>query len=251
VKRQKEKVACKRSNVLGYLAPLLLFTCTFSFILSTFDLAFAKSVWNGSKSKYVIALTFDDGPKPEYVQPILDMLAKNGAKATFFVVGEEAEKNPDLIMRMDDEGHGIGNHTYSHIPAKEQTVKEVNADIRRCSEIIFDITGKAPKYFRPPGGGMNKGVSDGIKKMGMKTVFWSMNAIDYTDVSPGFEVPDDYQLLANDLAKKVLAGAKPGTIILMHSSSEQTVRALPVILAGLKAKGYGIVTVDELLKEQI
>lgn len=227
-----------------------------SYLILIFVLIFsvhsmAQGIWNGSDKKNAIALTFDDGPKPEFVMPILAELDKYGAKATFFVVGEEAEKNPDLIMRMADSDHEIGNHTYSHIPAKEMKVKQVLGDIQRCNEVIFKITGTMPKYFRPPGGGINSGISAGLKKMKMEAVFWSMNANDYTEVTPGYEVPDDYQLMANDLAKKILDKAKPGTIILMHSSSEQTVRALPVILKGLREKGYGIVTVRNLLEEKI
>jgi peptidoglycan-N-acetylglucosamine deacetylase len=211
----------------------------------------AQGIWNGSSKKNAIALTFDDGPKPEFVMPILAELDKYGAKATFFVVGEEAEKNPDLIMRMADSGHEIGNHTYSHTPAKEQKIKQALGDIQRCNEVIKAITGQTPKYYRPPGGGINPGISAGLEKMKMEPVFWSMNANDYTEVTPGYEVPDDYQLMAVDLAKKILDKAKPGTIILMHSSSEQTVRALPMILKGLKEKGYGIVTVRDLLEEKI
>jgi peptidoglycan-N-acetylglucosamine deacetylase len=212
---------------------------------------FASGIWGGNKHRNVIALTFDDGPKPEYVQPILEQLDKYGAKATFFVVGEEAEKNPDIIMRMADAGHEIANHTYSHKPAKTMTVNAYLYDVKKCNNVIYDITGVIPKYFRPPGGGLNPGISAGLKRIDLTPIFWSMNIGDYTDVTPGYEVPEDVQLMAKELAQKVLDKAKPGTIILLHSSSEQTVRALPMILKGLKDKGYGLVTVDDLIKEKI
>ncbi len=198
-----------------------------------------------------MALTFDDGPKPEYCIPILESLDEYGAKATFFVVGEEAEKNPDLIMRMSDAGHEIGNHSYSHITAKEMSASEFIADVKKCSRVIYGVTGRAPKYFRSPGGAVTPAVSKGIRRMGMSTVFWSLNADDYTELSENFEIPDDYQQMSLVLAKKVLDKVKPGTIILLHSSSEQTVRALPAILKGLKEKGYGMVALDELLEENI
>ena len=211
----------------------------------------ARSLWNGNKERNVVALTFDDGPKPEYCQPILEWLDKYGAKATFFVVGDEAANNPDLLMRMDDAGHEIGNHTYSHIPAKNISIKRALSDISRCSETIFSIIKKRPKYFRPAGGGINDGISRGLKKLKLKPVFWSLNAVDYTDVTPGYEVPEDVQAMAKQLAAKIVDKVSSGTIILLHSSSEQTVKALPFILEGLKQKGYGFVTVNDLIEEKI
>jgi len=221
--------------------------CSLSFVIP----CEGKSVWNGNHKRNTVALTFDDGPKPEYCQPILDTLDRFGAKATFFVVGNEAEKNPDLVMRMQDSGHEVGNHTYSHIPAKQMSVRRMLADIQRCSNIIRNITKTNPKYFRPPGGGINDGISKGLKKMGLRSIFWTYNPSDYTDVTPGYEVPEDVKAMAEQLSKKIVDKVKPGTIILLHSSSEQTVRALPYILKALKEKGYGIVTVTELLQEKV
>jgi len=211
----------------------------------------ARSVWNGSKARSVIALTFDDGPKPEYCQILLDVLDRFGAKATFFVVGKEAEDNPDLIMRIDDLGHEIGNHTYSHIPVRDLSVGEALRDIQRCSEVIYDITGAPPKYFRPPGGSCNNGISRGLKKMGLKTVYWSLNAEDYIEMTPGYEVPEDYRIMAKELSRKVVEKVSSGAIILFHNGSEQTVLALPFILEELKKKGYGFVTLTDLLEEKI
>jgi len=231
----------------------LLISCAVAICLLTFtfDVCEAKSVWNGNKGRNVVALTFDDGPKPEYCQPILDILDKYGAKATFFVVGKEAEDNPDLIMRMEDSNHEIGNHTYSHVSVKDLPVGEALRDIQKCSEVIYNITGKQPKYFRPPGGGYNKGISEGLKKMGLKTVYWSLNAVDYIEMTPGYEVPEDYQAMAKELSKRIVDKVSPGAIILFHNGSEQTVKALPFILSELKNKGYGFVTISDLLEEKI
>lgn len=215
------------------------------------NVCLAESVWNGTKNRNVIALTFDDGPKPEYVYPILDALDQYGAKATFFLVGQESEKNPDLVTRMHDSGHEVANHTYSHIPANKMTSKRALNDIERCNIVLKNITGERPIYFRPAGGVMNQTVAVGMKKLGMRAVFWSVNGEDYVKVSSEFEIPEDNQMMADELAKKVLDKVKPGTIILLHSSSEQTVRALPVILKGLSKKGYGMVTIRDLVEEKI
>jgi peptidoglycan/xylan/chitin deacetylase (PgdA/CDA1 family) len=211
----------------------------------------AKSVWNGSKNRNVVALTFDDGPKPEFCQYILDILDRHGAKATFFVVGKEAQDNPDLIMRMENGGYEIGNHSYSHIPIKDMPVGAALADIQKCSEVIYNITGKQPKYFRPPGGKYNSGISNGLRKMGLKTVYWSLNAVDYSGTTPGYEVPEDYRAMAKELSKRIVDKVSPGTIILLHNGSEQTVLALPFILDELENKGYGFVTISDLIEEKI
>jgi peptidoglycan/xylan/chitin deacetylase (PgdA/CDA1 family) len=231
--------------IIGYLLFVI-------WLLAFFPMACeAKSVWNGDRNRNVVALTFDDGPKPEFCQPILDILDRFGAKATFFVVGREAQENPDLIMRMEDSGHEIGNHTYSHIAVKDKPVGEALGDIQKCSEVIYNITGKQPKYFRPPGGGYNTGLSNGMKKMGLKTVYWSFNAVDYIETTPGYEVPEDFQAMAKELSKRIVDKVTPGTIILLHNGSEQTVLALPFILTELKKKGYGFVTVSDIVEGNI
>jgi peptidoglycan/xylan/chitin deacetylase (PgdA/CDA1 family) len=228
------------------------FVCTFAVCLLSFYFACeAKSVWNGNKARNVVALTFDDGPKPEFCQPILDILDRYGACATFFIVGREAQDNPDLIMRMENSGHEIGNHTYSHIPIKDMPVGEALGDIQKCSEVIYNITGTQPKYFRPPGGKYNSGISNGLKKMGLKTVYWSYNAVDYNEMTPAYEVPEDYKAEGKELSKRIVDKVSPGTIILLHNGSEQTVVALPFILIELKEKGYGFVTISDMLEEKI
>ena len=233
--------------------------CYLSFVISlsfvililSFGLCEAKSVWNGNKSRNVVALTFDDGPKPEYCQTILDTLDKYGAKATFFVVGKEAEDNPDLIMRMYESGHEIGNHTYSHISVKDISKGKALGDIQKCSQVIYNITGEQPKYFRPPGGSTNSAIANGLKKMGLRTVYWSLNAADYIEMTPGYEVPDDYKAMAKELSTRVVDKVSPGTIILLHNGSEQTVIALPFILSELKTRGYGFVTLSNMTEEKI
>ena len=243
----------KKYNIRSKRPTLIVILLAFFILISISNtvVCATKSLWSGDRHRNVVALTFDDGPKPEFCGHILDILDKFGAKATFFVVGHEAEQNPDLIMRMEDSGHEIGNHTYSHMPVKNKPVGEALSDIQRCSQVIYNITGEQPKYFRPPGGEYNVRIQKGLKKMGLTTVYWTMNAADYSDdmASPGYEVPDDYQALAKALAKRIVDKVTPGTIILMHNGSEQTVLALPFILTELKKKGYGFVTVSDVVEE--
>lgn len=236
-----------RSRKWSFVIGISFVICNLSFIIP----CEARSLWNGSKSRNVVALTFDDGPKPEFCQPILDTLDRYGAKATFFVVGKEAQDNPDLIMRMVDSGNEVANHTYSHISVKAMPSGQALGDIQRCSQVIYDITRQQPKYFRPPGGTSNDRLSPGLKKMGLKTVYWSLNAVDYIETTPGYEVPEDFQIMAVALAKRLVDKVTPGTIILLHNGSEQTVRALPFVLMELKRKGYNFVTLSDLEEENI
>ena len=125
------------------------------------------------------------------------------------------------------------------------------ADIQKCSQVIYDITGVQPKYFRPPGGGFDGKLTKAVARMGLKPVYWTVNAGDYIETTPGYEVPEDFQAMAVELAKRVVDKATPGAIILFHNGSEQTVRALPLILQQLKAKGYDFVTLSDLTEEKI
>ncbi len=242
-----DKIQNKLKSFLVFVVWISFVICSLSFVIP----CSAKSLWSGSADRKVIALTFDDGPKPEFCQPLLDILDRYGAKATFFVVGKEAQENPDLIKRMVDSGDEVGNHTYSHIPIKEMTQGQALADIQKCSQVIYDITGKQPKYFRPPGGGFNSKMTKAIAKMGLQPVYWTLNTGDYSETTPGYEVPEDFQVMALALVKRVVDKVTPGSIILFHNGSEQTIRALPLILAQLKDEGYGFVTISDLTEVNI
>ena len=103
-----------------------------------------------------IALTFDDGPDPLYTEQLLDGLKKRGAKASFFVMGKQAEAYPELIVRMQKEGHLIGNHTYSHVQLKNNNREDFKAELKKTNETLFQITGQETEYVRPPYGSWDK-----------------------------------------------------------------------------------------------
>jgi peptidoglycan/xylan/chitin deacetylase (PgdA/CDA1 family) len=213
-----------------------------------------ESIWMGPDTKKAVTLTFDDGPSDEGPNPancilLLDILDKYGVKATFFIVGKQAEMHPDMIMRMHDSGHEVANHTYSHMAASEMSKGEALADIQRCSAVIYEITGVQPKYFRPPGGDNNDDLSLGISKMGLKKVFWSLNPSDYVTVDSVIENVEEYKATSIKLADEVIQRASNGEIIILHNGSEQTIQALPVIIEGLKKAGFGFVTLSDLLEE--
>lgn len=195
-------------------------------------------LWDIKTEEKVIALTFDDGPHATYTPQILDLLAEYDAQATFFVVGEHAEKFPNLILRQQNEGHEIANHTYTH--PYSSTPEELENELKKTNEIIFDITGTSSKLYRPVGGSYNELTVDTAMQNGFKVVLWSWHQDTEDWKRPG----------TNKIVTKVLSGAKPGDIVLFHDAGgnrSQTVKALEVILPELKKQGYEFVTVSDLL----
>lgn len=223
----------------------------FVFLLLQYVNAFVMPtlVWKGPSDKKMIALTFDDGPKPEYSQKVLDILTKYAVKATFFVVGREAMEFPDIIMRMNDEGHEIGNHTFSHNRVSSMTVERLKGELKRTNNIIFGITGRMPKYFRPPGGDYVFRSRYVAFKCGLDQVNWSVNACDFVKMTHDFKIDEDYDKAADELTERVIEKASPGDIILFHNGSEETIRALPMIISRLRAEGYELVTVSKLISK--
>ena len=236
-----------KKNWIYWLIGLLVYLFVFTFPV----FAATNSIWQGDGSRKVVALTFDDGPKPEYSLKILETLQKEGVRATFFVVGEESEQNPDVIFQMSDFGHEIGNHSYTAETLTSLPGWKVENYLTKTNKIIEGITGKKVKYMRPPGGASNKVVAEESGDLGLTMVFWSINASDYIAEYQKFRVPDNYEVLAEDLVKKVMDEVHPGAIILFHNGSGQTIVALPEIIQQLRAKGYGFVTISELLEGKV
>jgi len=158
-------------------------------------------LWDIKTEEKVIALTFDDGPHATYTPQILDLLAKHDAKATFFVVGQYAEKFPNLILRQQDEGHEIANHTYTH--PYSSTPEELEKELKNTNKVLFDITGTYPKLYRPVGGSYNERIINTAVQNGFKVVMWSWHQ----------DTKDWRKPWINNIVTKVLTGAKPGDII--------------------------------------
>lgn len=179
-----------------------------------------------------IALTFDDGPHPTYTEELLDGLKERGVKATFFVTGEHAELHPDIIMRMSEEGHLIGNHTYSHIQLTSGNKKTFKEELRRTNEVITEITGQEVTYVRPPYGSWDKAFE---KELNMLPVLWSVDPLDWCCSD------------AACVARKVETAVSENDIILLHDYYASSVQAAFMIVDALQEEGYDFVTVEELL----
>lgn len=192
------------------------------------------TVKNTNKEVKKVALTFDDGPHIVYTTELLDGLKERGAKATFFVLGKNAEANSDIIKRMHEEGHLIGNHTYSHVQLTKLSAIEQCDEISKTNDIIYKITGEYPQYIRPPFGEWDDEVECGIV---MIPVLWSVDTLDWTTEN------------TSSVVKKGTKNIKDGDIILMHDYYKSSVKAALSILDTLKEEGFEFVTVDELITD--
>lgn len=186
----------------------------------------------------IIALTFDDGPHPRYTEEILDILDKYTVKATFFVIGKNAESYPKMLKRIADAGHEIGNHTYSHVTAGRSTKVNFKAELEKTDSIIKKITGKDTVLFRPPTGYCNETAVKSAAEMNYKIIVWTVDTRDWAHTESG------------NIIKTVTNQVTGGSIILFHdyvSAPSPTPNALNEIIPYLTAQGYRFVTVSELL----
>lgn len=179
-----------------------------------------------------IAITFDDGPHPYYTEQLLDGLKERGVKATFFVTGMHAEQYPELICRMSDEGHLIGNHTYSHIQLSSSNSETFKEELIQTNEVIEELTGQEVQYVRPPYGTWDKKFE---KELNMFPVLWTVDPLDWCSDNVA------------RIVQNVMSKADENDIILMHDEYKSTVTAALQIIDELMEQGYEFVTVDELL----
>ena len=181
----------------------------------------------------VVALTFDDGPDPNYTEKVLDVLKEKNVKATFFVLGENVKLYPELLMQINKAGHEIGNHGYSHIYSTSLTVRE----LVKTDEVIYDSLHQHTHYYRPPGGFVSKAVLQDVKAKGHVLTLWSIDSRDWRN--PG----------VSRIVQNVVDHNFPGAIILLHDGGEkreQTAEALKIIIDRLRNDGYRFVTLSEL-----
>lgn len=210
---------------------------------------FGRSVYRGPGRRRTIALTFDDGPS-ESTPEVLDVLAAEGIKATFFQCGMNAERLPEMVKRVVDAGHELGNHTYSHrrlCPRVGRrlnlvTPQEIYRELERTQEILEGIGKVRPTLFRAPYGMRWFGLGAAQRKLGLLGVMWTV-------------IGHDWEWPAERIARLVVGRAAPGGIICLHDGRDirpcpdisEMLAALKVIIASLKVQGYAFETVGHLL----
>lgn len=179
-----------------------------------------------------IALTFDDGPHPVYTEQMLDVLKAEQVPATFFLLGQNIEGQEEIVKKIAEEGHLIGNHTFHHVQITGLSKEQACEEIEKTSCLIEELTGKGTEYVRPPFGTWNEGLESNLNLI---PVMWTIDTLDWTTQN------------VDSIVNHVMKNAGENDIILMHDSYESTVQAVKRIITLLKAEGYEFVTIDEML----
>jgi peptidoglycan/xylan/chitin deacetylase (PgdA/CDA1 family) len=183
-----------------------------------------------------IAMTFDDGPHATNTPKLLEIAAKRHIKLTFFVLGECVEQNPTGLQREVAEGHEIGNHSWSHPNLAKLSDEAVRSQLKRTDDLIVKTAGVKPKLMRPPYGELTKRQRVLVNHdFGYKVILWDVDPLDWKRPGPSV------------VARRIIAGARPGSIILSHDIHPPTIEAMPQVFDALLAKGFKFVTVSELL----
>jgi peptidoglycan/xylan/chitin deacetylase (PgdA/CDA1 family)/GT2 family glycosyltransferase len=209
---------------------------------------FGRVIYNISTHKKLVALTFDDGPNGKYTKQVIDILDKEGIKATFFLIGKNVETYPEIAKEIAVQGHAIGNHSYTHpwlLPWGNK--KSILREVDKAEEAIYNATGESPKIFRPPHGLRSIWLDEVIHQEGYTMFTWDDMATDYMQGTTGREI-----------AKKILSKVHPGSIIVLHDgvdlkheiNRENMIGALIVIIKELKKEGYEFITLNENTKRQ-
>nr|WP_144922585.1 polysaccharide deacetylase family protein [Paenibacillus bovis] len=196
----------------------------------------------GPADQKQIAITFDDGPDPRFTNGVLDVLKQYNVPATFFLFGSRAVANPEIVKRIHNEGHVIGNHTYSHINlVKDATPEILEEEVSKTEDALNGIIGYRTKLFRPPYGFLYNELVEKLGEMNYYVIAWSVDSLDWQEDPP--------EVITSNVVEKI----HPGAIILMHDGAESdgdrtnTIKALQQIIPALQQQGYKFVTVPELL----
>lgn len=190
----------------------------------------------------VVFLTFDAGYENGNVEKILDVLKAEQVRGAFFVLGNLARQNPDLIRRMADEGHLVCNHSYAHKDMTGWTEEQIRAELTRLEDTLRETCGvETAKYFRPPEGKLSRSLMEAVNGMGYKTIFWSFAYADWDNARQ----PD-----AAAAGRMVLDNVHNGAVILLHPTSATNAAILGDVIRALKADGYRFGTLDELTAQE-
>ncbi len=191
---------------------------------------------NPNFNKNAVAITFDDGPHPVITPQILELLQKYNAKATFFCIGKQIEAYPELFKQIVDAGHTIGNHSYSHSNNFGFfSTKKVMAELKKTDDLIYALTKKKIKCFRPPFGVTNPNIAKAIKQSKHHVIGWSIRSLDTKIKDP------------KKIIERITRQLKSGDVILLHDTNERAIIVLEQLLLFLQEKQFAAVTVEQLL----
>ncbi|MFC3198928.1 polysaccharide deacetylase family protein [Parapedobacter deserti] len=200
---------------------------------------FLKAIHCGDTTRRQIALTFDDGPHPDHTPRVLAQLREYGIRATFFCIGQHVEQHPELMQRIHDEGHLVGNHSFTHASTIDFHGKaKWLAEIRQTDEAIEHAIGKRPQFFRPPYGVTTPHLAKAVRESGHHVIGWRVRPYD-TVARP-----------SQRITKKILKKTRSGDIILLHDTHDRIIPVLEQLLPELKKLDFSLVTVEKLIQQQ-
>lgn len=200
---------------------------------------FPKYIWDIPNHENKVYLTFDDGPTPEITKWVLEILKEHNIKATFFCIGNNIEKHPELFLKVIEDGHSIGNHTYNHLKGWKTRTGEYVENTERCEKAIRSYSenrNQESKIFRPPYGKIKFSQSKALRKLGYKIIMWDIISVDY-----------DKNITPEKCLENVIKNTVSGSIIVFHDSVkafENLKFALPKAIHYLKSKGFIFEKID-------
>ncbi len=198
---------------------------------------YLKALCRAESADKVVALTFDDGPDADSTPRVLDLLKRYDVRATFFVVGEQARQNPELIHRMVAEGHTVAGHSYYHLPQSTLwSSQRYTEELFRCNDVVARLTGLRMRLYRPPFGVTNPPIARAVKNLGLIPVGWSVRSLDTITKN------------SDRVVDRVMRGLRGGDVILLHDRLENSEELLEKLLTALRKQHYTTATVDELFK---
>ena len=201
---------------------------------------YLKSYCRGNCTEKYVALTFDDGPSP-MTGKVLDVLREHKAKASFFLIGSKIRDDRETVRRIADEGHIIGNHSWSHTPVFPiKSYADVVDEIRMTSDVIYETIGKRPELFRPPFGVTNPRIGRAVRRMGMSSIGWNVRSLDTVDGRS-----------REDILERITSQLRPGSVILLHDRCKDSDRLLHILLQYIEENGYKVVTIEEMFNLKI
>ncbi|MBR3767982.1 MAG: polysaccharide deacetylase family protein [Clostridia bacterium] len=192
-------------------------------------------IYSVDKNVKEIAFTFNCAWESKNLYNLLSLLEEENMKCTFFFVGDFAEKYPEAVRMIYNYGHEIGNHSMKHTDPVKQEYSDIVSDINACNELLYYLTGCSPTLYRAPSGSYDNKTIEASESLGMKTIQWDVDSIDWKDPSP------------EKIKSRVTSKVTNGSIVLFHLGKDNTLEALPDIIDALKAQDYSFVTVGELL----
>ncbi len=205
-------------------------------IAAVFDAKKDLPIYSVDRPEKNVAITFDCAWGADDIPEILSVLEKENVQATFFIVGQWAEKFPQEVKMIAAKGHDVANHSYSHLRFGALDAKRISYEISRCGEVLNQLTGKKVELVRPPYGDYNNTAVAAARQLGYYTIQWDVDSLDWKP-----------EISRQEIMRRVTSKVRPGSIILFHNDTTHTAKVLPSVIASLKQQGYGFQPVSKLI----